>query len=99
VETEATTTKSKQATKKKQKKKEIADNSDQDTDTEDSDAESADTLEITKRLRSNFKPKAVRTDPSPNSSPSTNARVSRSKKDRKRDAKARKVRTHQEVRV
>ena len=121
METEATTTKSKQATKKNKAKKGTGDTSDQDTDTEDSDAESADTVEITKRLRSNFKPKAVptdslpdslpskrlcsnfkpkavvRTDSSPESSPSKNARASRSKKDMEKDAKARKVRTHQEV--
>jgi hypothetical protein len=97
VETEATTTKSKQATKKNKAKTETADNSDQDTDTEDSDAESANTSEIIKRLRSNFKAKAVRTESSPDSSPSTKARASWSEKDRKRDAKARKVRSPQEL--
>ena len=89
------TTKSKQATKKNKAKTETADNSDQDT--EDLDAESANTIEIIKRLCSNFKPKAVRTDSAQDSSPSTNARASRSEKDRKRDAKARKVRTPQEL--
>jgi hypothetical protein len=97
VETEATTTKSKQATKKNKAKTETADNSDQDTDTEDSDAESANTSEIIKRLRSNFKAKAVRTESSPDSSPSTKTRASRSEKDRKKDAKAGKVRSPQEL--
>ena len=60
---------------------------------QDSDAETVDTVELTKRLHSKCKPKAVQTD----SSQTTNAGATRSKTNRKRDAKARKVRTPQEV--
>jgi hypothetical protein len=63
------------------------------TSDQDSDAETVDTVELTKRLHSKCKPKAVQTD----SSQSTNAGATRSKTNRKRDAKARKVRTPQEV--
>lgn len=63
------------------------------TSDQDSDAETVDTVELTKRLHSKCKPKAVQTD----SLQSTNAGAIRSKTNRKRDAKARKVRTPQEV--
>jgi len=69
----------------------------QNTDDKDSDAESAATFGITKRHGSKFKHKTRRTDSSPVSLPSTNKRATKSKKDRKRDAKARKVRTPQEL--
>ena len=69
----------------------------QNTDDKDSDAESAATFGITKRHGSKFKPKTLRTDSSPDSLPSTNERATKSNKDRKRDAKARKVRTPQKL--
>ena len=69
----------------------------QNTDNKDSDDESAATVESTKRHGSKFKPKTLRTDSSPDSLPSTNKRSAKSKNDRKKDAKARKVRTPQKL--